>query len=48
LDLAVAHADPAWRNRWALIRDAVASKMSREQLSRAQQLAFEWRPFRAR
>ena len=44
LNLAVAHAAPAWRSRWALIRDAVASKMSRDQLAEAQRLALDWRP----
>lgn len=42
LDLAVAHADPGWRSRWALIRDAVASKMTLAQLAEARQLALEW------
>ena len=44
LNLAVAHAGPAWRGRWALIRDAVASKMSRDELAEAQRLALDWRP----
>jgi len=44
LNLAVAHAAPAWRSRWALIRDAVASKMSRDDLAEAQRLALDWRP----
>jgi TPR repeat protein len=44
LNLAVAHAEPAWRSRWALIRDAVAAKMSRDDLAEAQRLALDWRP----
>jgi TPR repeat protein len=48
LNLAVAHAEPAWRSRWALIRDAVASKMSRDDLAEAQRLALDWRPASAR
>jgi len=48
LNLAVAHAEPGWRSRWALIRDAVASKMSRADLEEAQNLAYAWRPPSAR
>src|SRR5271168_2586836 len=48
LSLAVAHAAPAWRSRWVLIRDAVASKMSRDDLAEAQRLALDWRPASAR
>lgn len=48
LDLAVAQAEPGWRARWAPIRDAVASKMSRAQLAEAQQLALDWRAQRDR
>ena len=44
LNLAVAHAQPRLRNRWALIRNAVASKMSEAQLAEARQLAYTWRP----
>lgn len=43
LNLSVAHDEPTWRNRRALIRDAVASKMSQAQLDEAQKLALEWR-----
>jgi TPR repeat protein len=44
LNLAVAHAEPGWRTGWVLIRDAVASKMSRAELAEAQRLALDWRP----
>jgi uncharacterized protein len=44
LNLAVAHAEPRLRDRWALIRDAVASKMTEAQLAEARRLAYEWRP----
>ena len=44
LNLSVAHAPREWRRRWALIRDAVASKMSRAQLDEAQRLALDWSP----
>jgi TPR repeat protein len=44
LNLAVAHAAPGWRSRWALIRNAVASKLSRDELAEAQRLALDWRP----
>jgi TPR repeat protein len=44
LNLAVAHAEPSVRGQWALMRDAVASKMSVAQLWEARKLAYEWRP----
>ena len=44
LNLAVAHAEPKYRDRWVLIRDAVASKMTEAQLWEARRLAYEWRP----
>jgi uncharacterized protein len=44
LNLAVAHAEPRLRNRWALIRNAVASKMTEAQLAEARRLAYEWEP----
>jgi uncharacterized protein len=44
LNLAVAHAQPRVRDRWLLIRDAVASKMTEAQLWEARKLAYEWRP----
>jgi uncharacterized protein len=44
LNLAVAHAEPRVRGNWALIRDAVASKMTEAQLWEARRLAYEWRP----
>jgi uncharacterized protein len=44
LNLAVAHAKPKYRNRWVLIRDAIASKMTEAQLWEASRLAYEWRP----
>ncbi len=43
LDLAVAGAGPE-RERWVLVRDAVASKLSLIERNRAQQLAFEAPP----
>ncbi len=43
LNLAVAHAEPRLRSRWVLIRDAVASKMTEDQLAEARELAYEWR-----
>jgi uncharacterized protein len=43
LNLAVAGAGPE-RQRWVLIRDAVASKLSLIERNRAQQLAFESPP----
>jgi uncharacterized protein len=42
LNLAVAHAEPRFRSRWVLIRDAVASKLSEGQLFEARRLASEW------
>jgi uncharacterized protein len=47
LDVAVAHAEPSWRSRWVLIRDAIASKMSLAQLAEAQRLALDWTPHAA-
>ncbi|RBP04660.1 Sel1 repeat-containing protein [Roseiarcus fermentans] len=44
LNLAVAHAEPQFRSRWVLIRDAIASKMSEAQLAESRRLAYEWRP----
>ena len=44
LNLAVAHAEPRLRDRWVLIRDAIASKMSEWDLAEARRLAYEWRP----
>jgi TPR repeat protein len=44
LNLAVAHAEPRLRDRWALIRNAVASKMTEAQLAEARRLAYEWQP----
>jgi TPR repeat protein len=43
LNLAVARAEPQRRRSWALIRDAVASKLSRADLEEAQRLAADWR-----
>jgi uncharacterized protein len=43
LNLAVAHAEAGRRDRWRLIRDAIAAKMSLAQLVEARRLAFEWR-----
>ncbi len=44
LNLAVAHAEPRMRDRWALIRNAIASKMTEAQLGEARRLAYEWQP----
>lgn len=44
LILAAARAGRQERSTYARIRDAVASKMSRAQLSLAQQLALQWSP----
>ncbi len=44
LNLAVAHAEPRLRDRWALIRNAVASKMTEAQLAEARRVAYEWQP----
>jgi uncharacterized protein len=44
LNLAVAHAEPRLRDRWVLIRNAVASKMTEAQLAEARRLAYEWEP----
>ena len=44
LNLAVAHAEPRLRDRWALIRNAVASKMTEAQLAEARRLAYQWEP----
>jgi hypothetical protein len=44
LNLAVAHAEPRLRDPWALIRNAVASKMTEAQLAEARRLAYEWEP----
>jgi TPR repeat protein len=43
LDIAVARAGPLWRRPWALIRDAIAQKLSRADLEEAQRLAADWR-----
>ncbi|HZZ24507.1 MAG TPA: tetratricopeptide repeat protein [Roseiarcus sp.] len=44
LNLAVAHAEPRLRDRWVLIRNAVASKMTEAQLAEARRLAYQWQP----
>ncbi len=44
LNLAVSHAEPGERRRWALIRDAVGSKMTEAQLAEARALALQWHP----
>jgi TPR repeat protein len=48
LNLAAAHAGRRERDYWTRVRDSVASKMSLAQLAEARQLAFDWRPTRAR
>lgn len=44
LNLAVAHANPSERDRWTVIRNAVASKMTLAQLDEARERALAWRP----
>lgn len=44
LDIAVGAANASERESWVLIRDAVAGKMTHDQLATAQRLAYEWRP----
>jgi hypothetical protein len=46
LNLAAAHAPRKDREDWVRIRDAVASKMTIQQIALAQRLAEEWRPKR--
>jgi len=46
LDLAVANARGRERDDWTRIRDAVATKISLAQRTKAQALAAEWRPQR--
>jgi TPR repeat protein len=48
LDLAAAHADPKQRDYWTRIRDAVAGKLTRDELAEAQKRALEWRPIQQR
>ena len=43
-NLAAAHADPANREFWAGMRDAVASKLSVADLAEAQRRAHAWVP----
>ena len=44
LNLAAAHASPRYREQYLRIRDAVASKMTPDQIYFAQQLAVKWAP----
>ncbi len=44
LDLAVATAHGRQRDDWVRIRDAIGSKLSLEQRTKAQALAVKWRP----
>lgn len=44
LDLAVAGAKGRERDNWARIRDAIGTKLSLEQRTKAQSMALEWRP----
>jgi uncharacterized protein len=44
LNLAAAHAPPRYREQYLRIRDAVASKMTPDQIYFAQQLAVKWVP----
>ena len=48
LDLAKAQAGGGQRDYWARIRDAVAQKLTLDQLAEAQQRAYEWAPIAAR
>jgi TPR repeat protein len=44
LDLAAAGADGRRRDYWVRMRDAVAKKLSLDELAQAQRLALAWRP----
>ena len=44
LNLAASHAPPRYREQYLRIRDAVASKMTPDQIYFAQQLAVQWVP----
>ena len=44
LNLAAAHAPPRYREQYLRVRDAVASKMTPDQIYFAQQLAVQWVP----
>jgi TPR repeat protein len=44
LNLAATHAPPRYREQYLRIRDAVASKMTPDQIYFAQQLAVQWAP----
>lgn len=44
LNLAAAHAPPRYREQYLRIRDAVATKMTPDQIYFAQQLAVQWVP----
>jgi len=48
LDLATAHAEPRVRDYWTRIRNAVAGKLSQDELAYAQKAAVEWRPIQDR
>jgi TPR repeat protein len=48
LDLATAHAEPKVRDYWTRIRDAVAGKLTQDELAYAQKAAVEWRPIQDR
>ena len=48
LDLATAHAEPRVRDYWTRIRNAVAGKLTQDELAYAQKAAVEWRPIKDR
>jgi TPR repeat protein len=48
LDLAAASAQPRQRDYWMNMRDAVAGKLTRDELDKARQRALDWRNARAR
>jgi TPR repeat protein len=48
LDLATAHAQPRVRDYWTRIRDAVAGKLTQDELADAQKRALQFRPIQDR
>ena len=48
LDLAAAHAPSAKREYWAVMRDEIGAKMTRDELAEARRRASAWLPIRER
>ena len=46
LDIAAAHADSRYRDYWARMRDAVATKLTHDELTQARALAVAFVPIR--